>query len=142
MKKNKGFTLIELMVALAIVGLLVAVALPSYQQSVRKSHRADAQITLSSLATQQEKFYFRANNYTDDFADIINGLDPETTTVDSNEGFYEITLTAGPGLRSWSMTAVPQGGQASDTVCAEITLTNTGAKTAKDADGNVSTECW
>jgi type IV pilus assembly protein PilE len=140
--KKNGFTLIELMMALAIVGILVAIALPSYQQSVRKSHRTDAHVSLASLATQQEKFYFRSNNYTDDFSDIIEDLDPDTATVDSDEGYYAITLTGGAGLRSWSMTAVAQGDQAGDEACAELTLTSTGAKTSEDAAGNPSSECW
>lgn len=130
------------MVTLAIVGILVAVALPSYRDSVRRTNRADAQISLSSLATQQEKFYFRTNNYTDDFSDMIEGVAPNTTTIDSDEGHYEITLTGGVGLRSWSMTAVPQDDQAGDLACAEITLTSTGVKTAEDSAGNPSNECW
>jgi type IV pilus assembly protein PilE len=141
-KKNKGFTLVELLVVVAIMGLLVAIALPSYRRSVLKSHRADAQISLSSLATQQEKFYFRTNNYADDFSDIVNDVSASIVTIDSDEAYYTITLDAPADLRSWSMTAVPQGDQADDLACAEITLTSLGAKTAKDAEGNASGECW
>lgn len=142
MRANSGFTLVEVAVVLAILGLLSALALPSYRESVRKSHRADAHISLSSLATQQEKFYFRGSTYADDFSDIVAGLPANTRSIDSNEGYYTITLSASTDLRSWSMTAAAQGDQLDDIDCNEITLNSFGAKTARDWRGDVSDACW
>lgn len=139
MLTSKGFTLMEILITVAIVGLLAAIALPSYQASIRRSNRADAQITLSKLATLEEQYYFRSNQYTGDFADIVNGA---TTgqPIDSDEEHYSIALTGGG--TTWSMTATAQGVQANDTDCASLTLTSLGNKTALDSSNAASTECW
>src|SRR5687768_11145565 len=91
MQKQRGFTLLELMISVAIVGVIASMALPSYRQSVLKANRTDAHISMSGLATQQERFYFSNNRYTGDFADIMEGAvsgDP----ISSDEGRYSITL--------------------------------------------------
>jgi type IV pilus assembly protein PilE len=69
-----GFSLIEMMVVIAILGLLMAIILPGYQESQRKSQRSDAQIMLTRLATLQERFFFRTNQYTGDFANLVTGV--------------------------------------------------------------------
>lgn len=137
----RGFTLIELMVTVGIVGLIAAIALPSYRQAIRKSNRSDAQISLSGLATQQERYYFGNNSYTGDFADIVTGAvsgDPVT----SDNGHYSIALTLTGSGTGWSMTATAIGDQADDTDCAKLTLTSLGAKTAVNSDNDASQECW
>lgn len=141
MRKIVGFTLIELMVALAILGLIVAISLPSYRQSIRKSNRSDAHISMSRLATLQEKFYFQNNNYTGDFADIISGASSGAPVL-SDEGHYTITLSVTGGGSGWNMIAVPIDDQAGDEECVSLTLTSFGAKTALDIDGAANPDCW
>jgi type IV pilus assembly protein PilE len=138
--KSTGFTLIELMVVVAIIGLLAAIAIPSYKDSTRRANRADAQITLSRLATLQERYFFRANQYTGDFNDLISGVADNTTSITSDEGYYTVALTA--TASSWSLTATGIGDQANDSECVTLTLTNLGAKTSTDSNNAASTECW
>jgi len=137
---SSGFTLIELMVVVAIIGILAAIAIPAYQDSTMRANRSDAQITLSRLATLQERYYFRTNQYTGDFSDLLSGLANNTTSITSDEGFYTIALTA--TASSWSMTATATGTQADDTECATLTLNNLGGKTSADDDGAATSECW
>ena len=140
--RHIGFTLLELLIAIAIVGILTAVALPSYQQSRFKTNRSDAHISLSSLATMQERYFFTNNAYTGDFANLINGHtsgDP----LDSDDGHYSITVAATGGGSGWTMTATAQGTQAGDTTCATLTTTSLGVKSAADSGANDTTaQCW
>tara|TARA_R110000772_G_scaffold90923_15_gene187313 strand:- start:308 stop:742 length:435 start_codon:yes stop_codon:yes gene_type:complete len=139
-KKPNGFTLIELLVVIAIIGVLAAIAIPSYQNSTRKANRSDAQITLSRLSSLQERYYFRTNQYTGDFNDLISGVANNTTSITSDEGYYTIALTA--TASSWSMTATATGTQVSDTECTTLTLTNLGSKTSADDSAAATTDCW
>lgn len=138
--KTSGFTLIELMVVVAIIGLLAAIAIPAYQDSTRRANRADAQITLSRLATLQERYFFRTNQYTGDFNDLISGVPNNTTSITSDEGFYTVALTA--TASTWSLTATATGTQANDTECTTLTLTHLGGKTSADDNAAATTECW
>lgn len=139
--RARGFTLVEVLVTMGIVGLIAAIALPSYRQSIRKSNRSDAQITLSRLATLEERYYFGNNSYTSDFADIVTGVtsgDP----VNSDANHYTIVLTLTGSGTGWSMTATAIGDQAGDTDCAKLTLTSVGAKTAVNSSNAASLVCW
>lgn len=145
-KKAQGFTLVELLITIAILGLLVVVALPAYRESVLRSNRSDAQITLNRLATLQEQYYFRTNQYTDDFANLIDGA-TSGVPIDSNEGHYSISVdtnaTATDPATTWTMTAEAQPDQAADTACNKIILNSMGVKTAERADTTANNEeCW
>lgn len=119
-KRSMGFTLIELLVAVAILGILAAVALPSYQSYVRKSRRADAFIALSRIQLAEEKW--RANNTSYDTPATIG------VASTSDQGYYSLSIvnTTATGYVA-TASAVSGSSQASDTGCTSITITVNGA---------------
>ena len=140
MRITKGFTLIELMIVVAVVAILAAVAFPSYQESVRKSNRTDCKAALSAAVAMQERWYFRNNSYTDK----VNEIGGTGGVLDSPEGFCGITIDvscAGGGtIDCFTLKATPQGAQKNDK-CGILTVTNTGLKGVEKATYSVD-ECW
>lgn len=139
MKKTSGFSLIELMIVIAIIGILAGIAYPSYTQSVRKSHRTEAKETLLAAAGRQERYYLQQNVYVIDNADIADVSRAVTTN-----GYYNITTAScsGSSATCFVMTATAAGAQASDTDCDTFTIDNTGAKTSRTSADVLTTECW
>jgi type IV pilus assembly protein PilE len=137
-KYKHGFTVIELMIAIAILGILVVVGLPAYQQHLRKSRRADARITLENLAAAQELYYFHYHRYAEKFSEI-RMVEESVLNLPSEYGLYAITL-AGDDF-SWSLSATPTGPQAEDVQCAVFSLTHLGDHTALDSEG-LPSSCW
>ena len=136
MKKNSGFTLVELMVVVAIVGVISAIAYPSYTSYMKKSGRADAKVGLSKIVDKQERFYLQNNTYTDSFA--ATGLNTSTT---SEEGYYTFSITSTNLVNGFTATATAVAGeaQAKDLDCTSFSLSSTGLKTATGAN---PTKCW
>lgn len=141
MRGQHGFTLLELMITVAIVAILATIALPSYQEQIRKTHRTDARQELLRLATAQERFYTNCNTY----AKTLNGdqtkcegLGAALASVDSENGYYKISL-AGDGS-NYTLTATAQKGQEKDTKCGNLSLTDAGVKGATGTLG--AAECW
>ena len=92
---HKGFTLMELIVAVAIVGILAAIALPSYRQHIVRSSREAAQIELLDLATFQEKIYLNSNAYATSITTAYNGTAAGglgKTSGQTNDGKYALTI--------------------------------------------------
>lgn len=127
-----GFTLIELMIVVAVIAILAAVAVPGYQEFVRKARRADGKEALLRLQIDQEKW--RANNATYTSTLGSGGLGWASTT--SAEGHYTIAITASSGT-GFTATATGTGSQASDTGCTTLTLTVAAAGETKTPAG-----CW
>ena len=119
--KVAGFTLIELMVVIAIVGILAAVGYPSYLQYVTKSNRTAAQQFMLKIANREEQYILDARAYTD-----ITGLG--LTAPAETTGKYTFTAVANNAATppSYVITATATGGQTSD---GNLTLDSTGAKT-------------
>ncbi|MCB1948191.1 MAG: type IV pilin protein [Burkholderiales bacterium] len=133
--RSHGFTLVELLVAVAIVGILTAVALPSYQNYVRDTNRSVAKAILYENAQFMEQFYTENNRYDQDLAGnaIVLPLiqSPRTGAIQ-----YQISLQAIANT-TFTLQAVPVGSMVGD-VCGTLTLTNTGLQ---GAGGDVAA-CW
>ncbi|MEZ5472568.1 MAG: type IV pilin protein [Marinicella sp.] len=129
--KNKGFSLIELMIVIAILALLIAYAVPGYRSYVLKSKRGAAQNRLMEIAGMYEKYYANINTYPTGLtggADTL-GLPNSFITLD------DYTISAANTATGWSLTATATGHQTADTDCPTITFDNLGNK------GPAST-CW
>ena len=137
--RSRGFTLIELMIVVAVVGILSAIAYPSYTEYVRRGHRADARAGLLQAQQWMERAATATGVYpTAAFPDAF------TCASDSNKR-YTIALTS-PTTTSYTLTATPKnpGAQASDK-CGTYTLTNTGLRGANgktSGQAGYDTDCW
>lgn len=131
---SKGFTLIELMVAVAVVAILAAVAYPAYTQHVLKANRSSAQSVMMNAASKQEQYFLDNRSY----ASSINELVTIPSDVASRYDITTNTLaTTPPG---YQVRATPKSAQLADTKCGELTLSHDGSK-AKSGTGTVA-ECW
>ncbi len=117
-----GFTLIELMVTVAIVAILAAIALPSYRQYIIRSNRVAAQAQMMNIANREEQYLLANRVYADKTTLQTNGY-ALPTEIGTNYD-YDIVLGAGPVPR-YTMTFTAKGAQSTD---GNLSLTNTGAK--------------
>ena len=129
-RSGRGFTLIEILVALTILGILMGIAMPSYRAYIVKQGRSAAQSELIELAAMQEKIYLNSNAYSTNLTSNYTGASTGglgRTTSKTTDGKYDIALV-NPLAQSWSMTATPVSGssQAADGV---ITINSNGTRT-------------
>ena len=149
-----GFTLMEVMITVAIIGILAGIAYPSYTRYVAETRRSDATINLARIAAQQEKFFTECGRYADTLgvagslrtctgpSSFDAGLAAGSVTRD---GYYtlSVVVAAGPlpllapGGGGFTLTAQPAGTQitADNTKCNTLTLDRAGVKTALGTDG-------
>ncbi len=142
-RQNKGFTLIELIIVVAVIGILVAIAYPLFEDTVRKSRRSDAMNALTTIQLNQVKW--RANNttYTSTLPDVWGGTSNGATY--SSDEYYTIAIGdpgAGYGL-SFRLTATPRSSQTDDTECANFILTYSSGASTKTISGTGNADrCW
>lgn len=135
---GKGFSLVELMVVMAIIGIIAAIAYPSYTESVQRGYRASAQAALLESQQYMERFYSANSRYTTDAAGTTApALPARLTAVPSDSPKYDLTVSAAT-LNSYTLTATPRAGNSD--ACANLTLTNTGAR-GRSGSGSVQ-DCW
>ncbi len=147
MQKQKGFTLIEVMVVVIIVAILAMVAIPAYQRQVIKSNRVSAQAKMMDLAGILERNYTQNGQYTTAFINSINndprGNCPSAGTAHNNR--YNIcvtgvTATSVGGFRQYTITATRVNAQLSDG-CGNLTLNSESIKGVVGGTLDVET-CW
>ena len=117
----RGWTLLELMIVLLVIGLLTAIAIPSYNSHIIKSRRADGKALLYLAAQREQKFFTTNNAFTETVG--AAGLGMGTSSV---EGYY--TLTVAATATTYSLTATRVAPQTSDTLCGDLTLTHLGSR--------------
>ena len=125
--KNRGFTLIELMITIAILAIIIAIAVPVYYNQVEKTRRADAVSSLLETAQRLERCFTRNNSYTADNC--------PSGTFDSEDEFYEISVTA--TATTYDLTATAQGSQTGDS-CSPFTLDHLGNRSPT----GTADRCW
>lgn len=127
-KKALGFTLIELMVVVAIVAILAAIALPSFADQVRTSRRAEAVSTMQNAQLKLERWRVDHRDFTGSGVSL------------SDTNYYDFSITAAPATpNSYSLTAAPLGDQVNDK-CGTLTLANNAGVISKTAA--VTSGCW
>lgn len=116
-----GFTLIELMITVAVIAILAAIAFPSYQQHVRKSRRAEAQAFMMSVAARQQQFLVDTRSYADSL-DTVGIPTPANVTL-----AYTPSLAASAAVTTFTLTLAPKAIQAGEP-CGTLSIDNTGKK--------------
>lgn len=145
---NKGFTLIELMIGVVIIGIIAAIGIPAYQTQVQKARRADAQGALSSFSNTMERYFTNFNTYAGAADGGSDTGAPAATTfpsqapLDGATKYYNLSITAATAS-TYTLRATPIGSQANNGL---LELDSTGARRwnrDNDADlAEASDQCW
>ena len=139
MRHTKGFTLIELMIVVAIVAVLASIAYPSYQEQIAKAKRADAASALMTGAQALERYYTSNGSYLG-AGGTIAAVFP-TQVPDNGTAYYTIAATAS-AANSFTLLATRAGAMADDP-CGNLQLTSTGARgMVSSAAGRTVADCW
>lgn len=130
MKRQNGFTLVELMITVAIIGIIAGIAYPAYQGYLERSRRSDARVALMRMADAQERFYLQNNTYAVNVNDVGG--------VGTDDNFYVLAVTAA-NANTYTLRATPVAGrpQVNDTDCPDLILTSAGQKTSSGTG-----TCW
>lgn len=132
---KSGFTLIEIVITLALIGILATIAYPSYIDYIIRSHRSDAFSTLTQLQLTLERCYAQSFSY----SAACTAL--PTFPVTSPQNYYSVTLS-NLTASTYTLTATPIGTQINDTTCATMSINQANVKTAADSSGTAQKACW
>lgn len=136
-RRQRGVTLLELMIVVAIVSILASIAIPAYSKYTMRARRSDAINSIQLAAAAEEKFYFQSNRYGSNAdLNLFSG-----TGNPSPEGYYKVVVATDTGnQQTYTITVTPVGAQAADTDCAQFTLDNIGNKTPDPKSDTKA--CW
>lgn len=127
----EGFSLVEMMIVVAIIGILASIALPSYKEYVLRANRADAKAILMETAQFMERYFTTNNTYAN--AAVLSAVSPKGAAGSAIK--YNITFSVTPTASVYTLKATAANSQTSDS-CGDLTLSNTGAQTPTTAG------CW
>jgi type IV pilus assembly protein PilE len=139
MDRSDGFSLLEVIVVVAIAAILAAIATTEYGRYVLRAHRADAHQSLMAIANGEERWYATHNRYTEDLT-TFGFAEPAV----SAHGYYELVLEVqGDAEQSFTAVAMPVHTQARD-VCGHLAIDNKGRKQPMpdDVQANANGKCW
>jgi type IV pilus assembly protein PilE len=151
-EKNKGFTLIELVMVIAIIGLLAAIAIPNYSEYLSRTKRSEGQAVLANASALQERFFAQNNRYVTDNANIQRLTNNPGQVVGSGAGqrinsenrYYQVSVSTMAGDGGYTLTATPNAPTFSDPACGNLTLNAIGIKgrSAQGSGAKSVDACW
>jgi type IV pilus assembly protein PilE len=143
--RNRGFTLIEVMITMGIVAMLSAIAWPSYRDTVHRAHRMDARLALLRIQHQQERFYASHNHYAGVLTALPGG---ESLSANQSDPDYILSVETNAGGQGYLATAraSASGRQSSDRLCQWFSIDETGHRRAANIAGiwtdDAANRCW
>jgi type IV pilus assembly protein PilE len=141
-RRQTGFTLIEVMIVVVVVSILAAIALPSYQAYVQKGRRVDAKNAVLDMAAREEKYFAINNKYTILGTDLGFAVDSQIPVSANGASYYEVTITQNT-TNDYIVTATPTGPQVTDP-CFSYAINSLGVQSNGISGGgnNTTTGCW
>lgn len=142
-----GFTMIELMIAVAVIGILSAIVYPNYQNYIIRANRGVGEATLLEVASRQEQYFATNATYADALDDLGYAaayyIDRESEGTNAAGAIYLISVVAGPNagvapFTTFSLTATRQNRQTKDDECGDLGLNHRGVKTSTKSGA----KCW
>lgn len=135
---SKGFTLIEIMITIAVLGILSSAAINAFESQKRKGYRTDGIRAVNVMAQRMENWRASTGAYTTDINDVGGNVFP--TPPDAPR--YGLVLVADAAAETYTITATAVGPQAKDEDCYRFILAHTGRKTAEKLDTTANDKCW